>query len=204
MLRPFRRDSGDPLSLLVTRIRRVRTVFRTVFVESSPSRGIGRMSNLVVSRRFLFVGVALFGANAGFAYGQTVAALAGCYRFDRPYFTRTDFVTGAAPVVRDSTPILRLLTDLATPQNRGSSANAVALRPLRADSPMARQAWSSYWIPGDSGSIDVYWGSRVHPRFRLMARGDSLTGSVTFYPDTGGPPRRVERVSAVRIACPPS
>jgi hypothetical protein len=148
------------------------------------------------------VAVAVFGAMTGLARAQSATAVAGCYQFDRPYFTWTTMASEPTPQVRDSSRVLQLKTTLGPPPNRGYAGTVPPSRPFYAESPGARSGYLSFWRFIDSNSIQVNWGSPMHPPFfELVVRGDSLIGSVTFLPDTVSK-SRVERASAVRITCP--
>jgi hypothetical protein len=142
---------------------------------------------------------------AGSSRAQDTSAAAGCYRFDRAYFSWVGRRPNDRAVVQDSVRVLRLM--------RESTADHVFVRgrvmdvlpiPFAADSDTARR-WlrPSHWGFVDARTINVVWRNGLYgPVFKLMISGDTLRGQVRFTTDVAGAEPPPESAWAVRIACP--
>ena len=133
------------------------------------------------------------------------AAIAECYRFDRPYFSW--IWKPGRKLVTDSSALIELQP---TPMHATWTLPAGEIAPLQvriprmtADSIMeVTQLQSSFWRPLSADSIELWWyDGSSGPTFRLARRHDSLVGTMDFKTDAAGaePPRR--RATAVRVRC---
>jgi hypothetical protein len=148
--------------------------------------------------------------SAAVAEAQTIASVAGCYRFDRHYFgfiTSYDQNTGR--YTADSTAVMRLFpgrdTLHADTLTHGGGLRVMPI-PFGADT-ATRRRWHnlSSWQLTPSGDINISWFSGFFgPLFRFKATGDTLRGTVLHRTDVivaGQSPVPVS-ASAVRTLCP--
>lgn len=155
-------------------------------------------------KSFLIV-VALAGAPS-LLPAQTPVLAGECFRFDRHYFRWPARRSQSGGLVRDSTNLIRLLSDTyAGPLYPGvAGARKVTPVPFGADSGAAgRWLARSYWYSSGADSVGIAWRNGFSgPVFRMHVRGDTLRGLVTFTTDVKGLPERVEDAIATRILCP--
>jgi hypothetical protein len=150
--------------------------------------------------------VSLFGILPHSVSAQLRSRIAGCYRFDRPYFAWFLTDSSTRRMRPESTAVIRLLDDSVVTVF-GRRARAVLPIPAPADT-VERRRWLrvSNWTEFPSGAIRVEWRDGFHgPIFLLKTTRGALAGEVVQTTDAYviGVPRPVaEPAHAVRIDCP--
>lgn len=137
------------------------------------------------------------------ARAQAPAALVGCYRFDRPYFSWVGRRPGDSHVYTDTSSVIRLFATTLVPHDmvRGNALD-LEPQPFRADS-TTRRRWlrASGWV-ATSDSMMLSWRNGLYgPVFLLAIRGDTLRGRVRFTTDVVGREPPPEAATAVRVPC---
>jgi len=135
---------------------------------------------------------------------QDTAAISGCYRFDRAYFSWVGRLPGQKEMVTDSTNVLRLFARSTSHVLVRGAVLDVQPIPFLADSTTAHR-WlrPSNWTIRSSNFIDVVWRNGLYgPVFQLSVLGDTLRGQVRFTTDVAGAEPPAESAWAVRVACP--
>jgi hypothetical protein len=157
--------------------------------------------------RNLVLSLALVGcANRTVAPRAPVRGLAGCWRFDREYFSVIGRhpATGAPVSVR--TADLELLAEAPPPDvfPHDQSKSAVRPIPFVVDT-MTHRRWMarSGWDMLGADSVTVSWYNGLYgPIFRLAVTGDSMRGVTRHLSDVVGTPVKWNPAGAVRIDCP--
>jgi hypothetical protein len=148
----------------------------------------------------------LIGINHDPAMGQSSADLAGCYQFDRAYFSWVGRRSERSIVVRDSTRFVRLREQAHPGASAMRITGALQLEPIPFETDdFTRDQWLgfSHWRLLSSDSVTVVWRNGLYgPVFRMAVRGDTLRGQVRFTTDVIGAEPQSQAAWAVRTECP--
>jgi hypothetical protein len=140
----------------------------------------------------------------GRAFGS--AQLAGCYRFDRPYFVAR--AAGKTLFTRDSSAVLRFTNDTLRDEDAKNGPH-FEVWPIGFAVDSAEQVDRrrfSHWRPVGDRDVVVAWRDGFHgPVFRLAIRGDTLRGKMRQTTDYSNglpnPETWWRSASAVRTPC---